>query len=581
MTLALTGYGAARGIAIGRCHIVVQNELEIVEYRIEAAQAEHEVRRLQNAIEAARQQLAELSGRMNLSVQVPANEVLQSHILMLDDASIRRSTEERIREQLCNAEWALQSQLEIVLKEFQELDDDYIRTRGEDIAQVVRLVQSKLAEQEDSRHFSELPDRLAETLVIARDLTPGELAHLHERGVGGIITEHGGPHSHAAILSASLGVPAVLGVRHAQTLLRERETLILDGGKGLVYASPDDTIRKHYEEVQAETRRFREALEAIREEPARSADGAPVTLMANAERHADFAAALAEGADGIGLYRTEFLFMDGPPPAEEEQYEEYLRAVRALNGKPLTIRTLDLGADKMPVVDGLPEPLRNANPALGLRAIRLCLRDSDRFKLQLRAILRAGAAGQVRCLIPMVTSVVEMAKVRSLIEEAKSELERDGLPFDPNLPVGAMIEVPAAALAIPELSRHLDFISIGTNDLLQYALAADRVDEQVAHLYDLQHPGVIQLLLRIFHDASELNLPLSVCGEAAGERRYTRLLLAMGLRDFSMFPGRLLEVKQVILATDIAKAAAALTRWLDDAGEARKPLLEALDDSQA
>ncbi|MGD8347326.1 MAG: phosphoenolpyruvate--protein phosphotransferase, partial [Lysobacterales bacterium] len=280
-------------------------------------------------------------------------------------------------------------------------------------------------------------------------------------------------------------------------------------------------------------------------------------------------------------YRTEFLFMGGPPPAEDEQYEEYLHAVQALRGKPLTIRTLDLGADKMPAMEGLTEPLRNANPALGLRAVRLCLRDSNRFKLQLRAILRAGAAGPVRCLVPMVTSVMEMAKVRSLIEEAKNELKRDGLPFDPDLPVGAMIEVPAAALAIPELSRHLDFISIGTNDLLQYALAADRVDEQVAHLYDLQHPGVIQLLLRVFRDASKLNLPVSVCGEAAGDRRYTRLLLAMGLRDFSMFPGRLLEVKQVILSTNIAKAAAALTRWLDDSSEQRKSLLETLDDSQA
>ena len=581
MTLALTGHGVARGIAIGRCHVVVRNELEIGEHRIEPGQVEHEIRRFRNAVEAARQQLTELSERMDQSVPVPASEILQTHILMLDDSTIGQNTEQHIREELCNAEWALQTQLESVLFKFRDMEDEYIRTRGEDIAQVVRLVQGKLTKQEEGTHFENIPDRLADTLVIASELTPGELATLHERGVGGIVTEHGGPHSHAAILAASLGVPAVLGVRRAQTLLREGEVLILDGGKGLVYASPDDTIRKHYHEVQAETRRFREALETIRETPVVSLDGEAVQLMANAERESEFVQALHAGAEGVGLYRTEFLFLHGSPPGEDAQFAEYRSAVHAMEGKPLTIRTLDLGADKLPQPMDFSEPLRNTNPALGLRAIRLCLRDTEHFKLQLRAILRAAAEGPVRCLVPMITTIDEVIKVRSLVEEARAELEREGLAHDPNMPVGAMIEVPAAALALGDLGDHLDFISIGTNDLLQYTLAADRVDEQVAHLYDMQHPGVIRLLQHIFREAAAKGLPASVCGEVAGDRRYTRLLLAIGLRDFSMYPGRLLEVKQVILNTDIPAATAALTRWLNDSDVRQSTLVELLDTTQA
>jgi phosphotransferase system enzyme I (PtsI) len=580
MTLALAGHGVARGIAIGRCHLVVRNELEIGEHRIAASEVEDEIRRYRDAVEAARMQLRELAGRMDRGAAAPAQEILQTHIMMLDDSTLQRNTEEHIRTELCNAEWALQTQLEAVLSEFRSLDDEYIRTRGEDIGQVVRLVQGKLTTEDSDRHLEGIPDRLADTLVIASDLTPSELSALFERGVGGIVTEHGGPHSHAAIMASSLGVPAVLGVRRARSLLREGETLILDGGKGLVYASPDNTIRKHYHEVQAETRRFREALEKIRDLPASSLDGRRVVLMANAERDAEIDQAIQSGADGIGLYRTEFLFMDGGPPDESEQLAHYRSAVEAMDGRPLTIRTLDLGADKLPEVLDFSEPVRNANPALGLRAIRLCLRDSARFKIQLRAILRASGHGPVRCLVPMITNLEEITKVRSLLDEARAELTHEGLAFDRDLPLGAMIEVPAAALALGDFGRHLDFISVGTNDLLQYALAADRVDEQVAHLYELQHPGVLRLMQHIFREAGRMKLPASVCGEAAGDRRYTRLLLALGLRDFSMGPGKLLEVKQVIRNTDIGRATAALTRWQSDPTAHQTPLLEALDASQ-
>ena len=581
MTLALNGHGVARGIAIGRTHLAERNELDIGEHRIEADTVEAEIRRFRKAVSAARTQLESLADHLESNAGLPAGEIIQTHVLMLRDSRIGQETEELIQKKLYNAEWALQVQLESILTEFRSMDDEYIRSRGEDVIQVVRLVQSKLNDETSNRTFENIPDRLADTLVIASELTPGELAILHERGVAGIVTEHGGPHSHTAILAGSLGIPAVLGVRRAQSLLKEGEALVLDGGLGIVYADPDDAIRAHYEQVQRETRAFRESLEQIRDLPPASLDGEQIQLQANAERIEDMEQSVELGASGIGLYRTEFLYLRGEQPDEESQFAEYTRAVKSLGGKPLTIRTLDIGADKNMESLDFSQLRSTANPALGLRAIRLCLRDTDLFKTQLRAILRASAQGQVRCLIPMLTSVKEILMVRSLLDEAREELEEKGQPYDPDMPLGGMIEVPAAALAIAELGKHLDFLSVGTNDLLQYTLAADRVDEQVAHLYELEHPGVVRLLVHILREAESLNIPVCVCGEVAGDRRYTRLLLALGLREFSMHPRRLLEVKQIVRETDIPLARAAVTGWLNSSTDRpSQPLLKILDESQ-
>jgi phosphotransferase system enzyme I (PtsI) len=570
MSLTLKGHAVAPGIAIGRIHLAERNELEIGEYRIGQDDVDNEIQRYRNAVDAARDQLVELANRIDPTVAVPAVEIIQSHVLMLGDSKIRKSTEEHIRLELCNAEWALQSQLEQVLSEFRSMDDEYIRTRGEDITQVVRLIQRKLSVEAASKPFENIPDRLADTLVIAEELTPGELALLHERGVAGIVTEHGGPHSHTAILSSSLGIPAVLGVRHARSLLKEDSTLILDGGLGVVYADPDAATLERYRGVQLEAERFRQSLEAVRDQPAISIDGVPISLQANAERSAELKQAIDVGAQGIGLYRTEFLYLRGMPPDEETQLAEYRSAIEML-----------LGADKSADSLDFSELRRSTNPALGLRAIRLCLRDTALFKTQLRAILRASAAGEVRCLIPMITSMHEIRLVHALIEEAKRELRDRNQPYDPNMKLGGMIEVPAAALSLGELGRHLDFISVGTNDLLQYALAADRGDEQVAHLYDLQHPGVVRLLRFILKEADTLGIPATVCGEVAGDRRYTRLLLALGLTEFSMHPARLLEVKQTVRETHVATAREAITRWLEDpSGLIDSTLLQFLDQSQ-
>ena len=581
MTLALSGHAVENGIAVGQAHIIQRNELDIGEFRIEAGAAEAEVRRLRNALAAADKHLESLAAKLRESSGVAAEDIIRTHIAMLADSSIAEESCARIRDQLCNAEWALQMQLESLLNEFRQIDDPYIASRGEDAVQVVRMVQQILESEQSDRPWGEVPDRLVQTLVVASELTPGELATLHERGVAGVIAEHGSPHSHTAILARSLGIPTVMGVRRGQTLIREGERLILDGHYGIVFADPEESILKHYLQKQSETDRFIKSLESVRDQPARSADGKAIRLMANAEREEDVQLAMRSGAEGIGLFRSEFLYLRGSPPDEKTQLANYRSALEALEGRPLVIRTLDLGADKGADLLDFKSLRSNPNPALGLRAVRLCLRELDLFKTQLRAILRCSAHGPVRCLIPMLTSAREVHAVRSLLDEAREELQSEGHAFDPAMPLGGMIEVPAAALALVELGADLDFVSIGTNDLIQYTLAADRVDEQVAHLYDPQHPGVVQLLLHIFRATRQLDVPLSVCGELAGDRRYTRLLLALGLREFSMRPRNLLEVKQVIIETDVKKAQAALHEWLaSGGGPGESSLTHYLDMSQ-
>ncbi len=581
MTLALTGHAVSRGIAIGQVHLAERNEIEIGEHRIPTAGVDDEVARLRRALTAARAQLEELSDRVSRSAGHAASEMIQTHILMLTDSSIGEAAEQRIREERFNAEWALQAQLEKILAEFRHMDDEYIRSRGEDVVQVIRLVQNYLGEEGSDDTLENIPDRLADTLVVASELTPGEIALLHERGVAGVVTEHGSPYSHAAILASSLAIPAVFGVRLAQSLLREGENVVLDGRLGVVYADPDEAFLEHYHEIERITSRFRKSLDAVRESPSQSIDGEPVLLQANAEREDEIGLAVELDSAGIGLYRTEFLFMRGEAPDEDTQTEAYSRAAAMLAGRPLTIRTMDLGADKTSEALDFSLLRSSMNPALGLRAVRLCLRDTGLFKTQLRAILRASAEGPVRCLIPMLTSVHEILTVRSLLDEARAELRQAGIPYDPDMQIGGMIEVPAAAMALEDLGQHLDFVYVGTNDRLQYALAADRVDEQVAHLYDPLHPGVVRLLQLIFTACDSLRLPVTVCGELAGDRRYTRLLLALGLRSFSMYPGRLLEVKQVVNETHIGRASAALAEWLN-LGKRRHDvsLLRLIDQSQ-
>jgi phosphotransferase system enzyme I (PtsI) len=581
MTLALSGHRVEGGIAIGQAHIIQRNELDIGEFRIAPAAVDAEIARLRNALAAAAAHLESLGAKLGRTAGRSAEEIIRTHIVMLADSSIASETCEQIRTHLYNAEWALQLQLESLLADFRQIDDPYIASRGEDAIQVVRMVQEILATEQSRPPWNAVPDRLVQTVIIATELTPGELAALHQRGVAGIVAEHGSPHSHTAILARSLGIPTVMGVRHGQKLVNEGEQLILDGHYGVVFAGPEESILKHYLQKQAESDRFRKSLEPVRQLEARSLDGHGIRLFANAEREEDVQLALQSGAEGIGLYRSEFLFLQGRAPGEQAQLDAYRRVLEMLEGRPLVIRTLDLGADKGAGLLDFKNLRSSQNPALGLRAVRLCLREPDLFKTQLRAILRCSGFGPVRCLIPMLTSASEVRAVRSLLAETQAELRAQGHEFDAHMPLGGMIEVPAAALALRGLAKQLDFLSVGTNDLIQYALATDRVDEQVAHLYEPQHPGVVQLLRHIFLSAQEMGIPVSVCGELAGERRFTRLLLALGLREFSMRPRHLLEVKQVIVETDIDKARRALDLWLEQSGDASEPsLIQHLDRAQ-
>ncbi|KAA9133428.1 phosphoenolpyruvate--protein phosphotransferase [Marinihelvus fidelis] len=581
MTLALSGHRVEDGIAVGRAHVLQRNEIEIGEFKIASQRIPTEIERLRQAFVDARANLSALAERLQAAAGASASEIIRTHVLMLDDSSLLDGAIDHIENDQCNAEWAMQLQLEALLAEFRTIDDDYIRSRADDAAQVVRLVQKTLAEEGGGEVLGDVPDRLGHTLVIATELTPGEMAVLHERGVAGVVTEHGSPYSHTAILARGMGIPTVMGVRRAQSLITEGEQLILDGHYGVVFADPEESILRHYLQKQSESVRFRQALDTLRASPAASIDHCEIALLANAERPDDMRQALQDGACGVGLYRSEFLFMSGEPPDEEQQLAYYTEAIEALGGAPLTIRTLDIGADKTAHLLDFQALRSNPNPALGLRAVRLCLREVELFKIQLRAILRASARGPVRMLVPMLTTAKEARAVRALLDETRSELERAGQAYDAGMPMGGMIEVPAAALSLESFAGELDFLSIGTNDLIQYMVAADRVDEHVAHLYDPQHPGVIHLLGHVFETAHRLDLPVAVCGEIAGDRRYTRLLLALGLTEFSVQPRAVLEVKKVINETDVGRMRGAMARWREQGEDPRFPtLVQYLDHAQ-
>ncbi len=552
MTLALTGTGVMSGVAVGPAHLLIRSELEIQEYQVPDDAREQEVERFQSALGEARRHLQALADRLRRTAGSGAEEIIRTHLHMLDDAVIADDTESTILEQGCNAEWALQMQLEHIVAEFRSLDDEYIRSREEDVIQVVRLLQRTLSEAAEAGDAHESSLKLNGTIVVARELTPGDVALLSEQEVAGLVVARGSAHSHSAILARSLRLPMIVGIPSALRILQENEPLILDGHYGAVFATDDETIQRHYHQKQRKSRRYRLSLDQYREHDCITRDGIKVELQANAERGDEIAEALNCGIQAVGLYRSEFLFTQDQLPDEETQYGYYRKAVEHAGGKPVTIRTLDLGADK--AWGPARQLISGSNPALGLRALRLCLRQPEMFREQLRAILRASADGPVRVLIPMLTHPAEMQSVRRILAQCREELDKRGQAYDSNLPVGGMIEVPAAAMAIDHFSESLDFLSLGTNDLIQYLLAADRVDDQVAHLYNPLHPAVIRLLGDALQSAAECGVPMAVCGELAGDARYTRLLLALGLRVFSMHPSYLLEVKRTIIETDVSVA---------------------------
>lgn len=551
MTLELHGLGVSRGIAIGRAYILFHNQPDVREYLIPANLVEQEVERLLDALEQAKQQLKQIRQHIPTNAPADVSAFIDTHMLMLSDSSLSQVPVDMIRQRRCNAEWALQLQRDALINVFNEMDDPYLRTRRDDVDHVVNRIHRILSDQEVADH--EIPDgRLKGNIIIAEDLTPADTVLMQHQGIAAFVTEHGGATSHTTILARSLGIPAIIGVESVRRYIQDNEPLIVDGEAGILIAGADDTTTQEYHQRRIAFDEHISSLGRYRTQPTKTRDGKDITLLANAELPEDIRSISEAGAEGIGLYRTEFLYMNRlSPPEEEEQLAAYRDVVEGMNNHPVTIRTFDLGADK--TVDGGRQTNQTmvTNPALGLRAIRLCLSQPAMFRTQLRAILRASAFGKIKIMFPMISTMQELKQAQHMLEQCKQELDREGLNYDPHIQTGAMIEIPASAVCAEMFAQEVDFLSIGTNDLIQYTLAIDRIDDHVNYLYDPLHPAVLRLIHMTLQAGKKHNVPVSMCGEMAGDPRYTRLLLAMGLENFSMHPNALLEIKQVINETDL------------------------------
>ena len=552
MTFTIHGISASKGIAIGRVHAVDRGRPEATERTLDPSQVEAEVERFRRAVDAAGLDLRAVKARIPEGTRREIAAFIDTHLLMLEDEAISKAPITYIREMRCNAEWALKLERDALVAVFDAMDDPYLRTRKDDVEHVVNRVQIHL--QGGPRKKPPPGDAATGRIICADDLTPADTVLMQHQGVAGFMTEFGGPNSHTAILARSLNIPAVVGLHRSAALLRDGDEVVLDGREGVVIVSPADVVKWFYERRRRGIERIGAARRKLRSTPTVTADGEPVVLQANVELPGESAGAVRDGAAGVGLYRTEFLFMNRrEPPDEQEQFEAYSELVAALKGAPVTIRTLDLGADKQ--VDGArPGAPATSNPALGLRAVRLCLKEQSLFRPQIRAILRASASGPVRMMIPMLATTTELDQVLRIVRDCKRELDARDELYDTSMPVGAMIEVPAAAICADIFARRLDFLSIGTNDLIQYTIAIDRIDDEVSYLYDPLHPAVLRLVATTISAGRKSGIPVAMCGEMAGDARYTKLLLGMGLREFSVHPNALLEVKQIIGETRIALA---------------------------
>lgn len=545
------GIGVSKGVAIGIAYVLCRDQPEIREYAIAPQRIEHEIQRFNRARQKAGKQLQGIKKKIHADVPQDITQFIDTHLLMIDDPVLCDSTIKHIRRRVCNAEWALQVQCGRLVKVFDDMDDPYLKTRKDDIIHVVQRIQHCLAADTDAEHYDEKDDRLKGRIIVADDLTPADTLLLQHQKIAGFITEYGGPLSHTAILARNLGIPAIVGVHNIRQLIQANENLIMDGGRGMIIASPDRAALSHFREQQrSELQRKRDLFE-LKNKPTITLDGIKINLHGNIDRPADVRTLRQFDHTGVGLYRTEMLFLErNEAPSEEEQFETYLRALRALKGKPLTIRTADLGADKE-ISDGSQHGPLAHNPAMGLRAIRRCLKEPQQFMRQLRAILRVSAYGPVCMMIPMLTCISELEQTMELIEQAKEELREANDKFDEHMPIGAMIEVPAAALSANTFADKLDFLSIGTNDLIQYTLALDRIDDEVSYLYNPLHPSVLKLIDMILRAGEDHGIPVSLCGEMASDPQYTRLLLGMGLKCFSVQANSLLEIKHIILNSNI------------------------------
>ncbi len=597
MTIQVFGLPVSQGIAIGRAVLIASSRVDVAHYYVEGTEAQQaEIDRLKRARDHVIDELTLLKTDIPKDAPSELLALLDVHLMLLNDEGLIDATQEWVHKRAYNAEWALSSQLEVMTRQFDEMDDEYLRERRADIEQLTERMLRALADQktrlsqpknsdknqsESSSRSGAMDDPEDPVVLVASDIAPADMLQFKRSIFSGFVTDVGGRTSHTAIVARSMAIPAVVGAREASRLIRQDDWIVIDGDAGVVIVNPSAIILDEYRFKRREIELERARLDRLRHTPAVTLDGVEIELLANIEQPSDVQQTIHAGAAGVGLFRTEFLFMhrNGHLPDEDEQYTNYTEALKGLNGHPLTIRTVDVGADK-PLDRMTTHELRHEhilNPAMGMRAIRWSLSEPAMFQTQLRAILRASAHGKVRMLLPMLAQIAEIRSVRQQIMVAKRQLSQAGFTFG-DIEVGAMIEVPAAALMAATFARDFDFISIGTNDLIQYTLAIDRADEQVAHLYDPWHPAILRLIHQTISAAKSAGCPVSICGEMAGDVAFTDLLLAMGLRSFSMHPSRIAEVKQVILRADVRRLGSVLDRILlsDNPEQTAKTVFDAV-----
>lgn len=577
MSIVLHGVAVGTGVAIGRAHLVVRGMDDVPHQELSIEEVPAEVARYEQAIKTTRRQLEQLRTDIPQNAPSELGAFISLHLMLVGDVSLSREPVDIIEAQCVNAEWALKLQTDKLSDQFDAIEDNYLRARKQDMLQVVERIFKNLIGL-STEVVTEAEDFEEDTILVAHDLSPADTVFFKDSRIAAFVTDAGGPTSHTAILGRSLDIPSVIALGYARELINEDELIIVDGTMGVVIIAPDDVILKEYRRRLREFRSLRRQLNKLKNTAATTLDGINIELLGNIESANDIKALHSLGMDGIGLYRSEFFYLNRDAlPTEDELYTEYADVVKKLKGKPLTIRTIDLGVDKNPRWFG---PSHTMNPALGLTGIRLCLAEPVMFRTQMRAIMRAAVLGPVRMMWPMISSVTEIQQCLTHLNTAKQQLHDRFETFDENIQVGAMIEIPSAALTVNSILKMIDFVSVGTNDLIQYTLAADRNDESVSYLYQPGHPAVLKLLLHVIRTAARLNKPVSVCGEMAGDAQYTRLLMAMGLRRFSMNANNILAVKNQIIQSDLLMLETEVQKILrnDDPDKALK-LLKKLNSS--
>ena len=580
MGIVLHGVAAGKGIAIGRAHLVVRGHEEVPQYDLSENEIAAETARFEAAIKTTRRQLEQIRSTIPENAPTELGAFISLHLMLLTDVTLSREPLDIIEEQHINAEWALKIQTDRLSQQFDAINDEYLRTRKQDMLQVVERIHNNLAGSGNELNLD--ANLLDDTILITHDLSPADTVHLKEQRVTAFVTDAGGPTSHTAILGRSLDIPSVIGLRNARQLISEHEWVIVDGINGVLIINPDDIVLAEYRRKLRAYKSKQRELNKLKDTAATTEDGTQIELYANIENAEDIKALHKFGADGVGLFRSEYLYLNRDTlPDEEEQYGVYADIVKKMKGKPLTIRTVDLGVDKNPRWFGQNgTPNGSLNPALGLTGIRLCLTEPVMFRTQMRAILRAAAHGPVKMMWPMITSVSELKQCLTHLETARRQLIEREETFG-EVSTGCMIEIPSAALTVSSLLKLVDFISIGTNDLIQYTLSVDRGDDAVSYLYQPAHPAVLRLLAHIIRTANRMNKTVSLCGEMAGDTTFTRLLLGMGLRSFSMNTNNLLAVKDIVIHSHIDRLEQEILRILrnEDPDKADK-LLKQLNQAE-